>query len=97
MATAEQMQEALQQIELLTTRIATLETQLQFESARAQTAEQERSTLIQTVGTMRMDRGDAMVDTERNRTALHSERNFRPGLRRVDPQSADIHAYKVRR
>ena len=38
-ATAEQMQEALQQIQILTTRIATLETQLQFESGRAQASE----------------------------------------------------------
>ena len=53
MATAEQMQEALQQqqqqLQMLTTRITTLETQLQIESARAQTAEQERSALIQTL------------------------------------------------
>ena len=42
MATAEQMQEALQQIQVLTARMAALERQLQFESARAQKAEQER-------------------------------------------------------
>ena len=64
MATAEQMQEALQQIQVLTARMAALETQLQFESARAQKAEQERSTLIQSVGAMRTDRGGAMVDTK---------------------------------
>ena len=64
MATAEQMQEALQQIQVLTARIGALEKQLQFESARAQTAEQERSALIQTLGTMRPNRGDAMVDTK---------------------------------
>ena len=62
MATVEQMQEALQQIQMLTARLTTLETQLQFESARAQTAEQERAALIQTLGTMRTNRGDAMVD-----------------------------------
>ena len=64
MATTEQMQEALQQIQVLTTRMAALETQLQFESARAQQAEQERRTLIQSLGTMRTNRGDAMVDTK---------------------------------
>ena len=64
MATAEQMQEALQQIQVLTARMAALETQLQFESARAQKAEQERSTLIESVGSMRTDRGGAMVDTK---------------------------------
>ena len=64
MATAEQMQEALQQIQVLTARIGALENQLQFESARAQTAEQERSALIQTLGTMRTKRADAMVDTK---------------------------------
>ena len=48
MATAEQMQEALQQLQAQGARIAALETQLQIESARAQTAEQERSALIQT-------------------------------------------------
>ena len=42
MATAERMQEALQQLQVLTARVAALETQLQFEPARAQTAEQER-------------------------------------------------------
>ena len=36
------MQEALQQLEVLTARIVAPETQLQFESARAQTAEQEK-------------------------------------------------------
>ena len=64
MATAEQMQEALQQLQVLTARIATLETQVQFESARPQKAEQERSTLIQSMGAMRTDRGGAMVDSK---------------------------------
>ena len=68
MATAEQMQEAFQQLQAQGARIASLETQLQIESARAQTAEQERNTLIQ-----------------------------RTRLRRVDTQSAQVHAYKVRR
>ena len=68
MATAEQMQEALQQqqheLQVLGARMAALETQLQFESARAQTAEQEGSVLIQSMGAMRTDRGGAMVDTK---------------------------------
>ena len=64
MATAEQMQEALQQLQAQEARIAALETQLQIESARAQTAEQERSALIQTLGAMRTDRGGALVDTK---------------------------------
>ena len=68
MATAEQMQEALRQqqheLQVLGARIAALETLLQFESARAQQAEQERSTLIQSPGAMRMNRGDAVVDTK---------------------------------
>ena len=64
MATAEQMQEALQQLQVLTARIAALETQLQFESARAHTAEQERSALIQSLAAIRQDRGGAMVDTK---------------------------------
>ena len=63
MATAEQMQEALQQLQVLGARIAALETQLQLDSARAQTAERERSALTQTLGAMRTDRGGAMVDT----------------------------------
>ena len=54
----EQVQEALQQ------RIAALEAQLQIESARVQTAERDRSTLIQILGAMRTDRGGAMVDTK---------------------------------
>ena len=64
MATAEQVQEALQQLEAQRARIAALETQLHIESARAQTAEQERSALIQTLGVMRTDRGGAMVDSK---------------------------------
>ena len=64
MATAEQMQEALQQSQVLTARMAALETQLPFESARAQKAEQERSTLIQRMGATQTDRGGAMVDTQ---------------------------------
>ena len=49
------------ELQVLGARIAALENQLQFESARAQTAEQERSALIQTLGAMRTNRGDAMV------------------------------------
>ena len=68
MATAEQMQEALQQqqhgLQVLGARMAALDTQLQFESARAQKSEQERSLLIQSMGAMRTDRGSAMVDTK---------------------------------
>ena len=48
MATAEHMQEAPQQLQAQESCIVALETQLRFESARAQTAEQERSE--QTVG-----------------------------------------------
>ena len=72
MATAEQMQEALQQqqheVQVLGARMAALETQLQFESARAQNAEQERSTLIQSMGAMRTNR------------AFLVDRNCRPEL-----------------
>ena len=64
MATAEQMQEAVQQLQVLTARIAALETQLQFESARAYTAERERSALIQSLGAVRTDRHSAVVDTK---------------------------------
>ena len=64
MATAQQMQEALLQSQVLTARMAALETQLPFESARAQKAEQERSTLIQSMGATQTDRGGAMVDTK---------------------------------
>ena len=98
MATAEQMQEALQQLQAQGARIAALETQLQIESARAQTAEQERSALIQTLGAMRTDRGPRHGRCEGDRTALHVERDCRPGLRRVDThKSAHVHARKVRR
>ena len=50
-ATAEQVQEVLQRLQLQEQRIAALEMQLQIESARTQTAEQERSALIQTLVT----------------------------------------------
>ena len=53
MATAEQMQESLQQLQAQAARIASLETQLQIESARGQTAVPERSALIQTLVTIR--------------------------------------------
>ena len=43
MAAAEQVQEALQQLQAQGARIAALETQLQIEQTRATTAEQERS------------------------------------------------------
>ena len=68
MATAEQMQEAFQQqqheVQVLTARMAAMETQLQFRTARAHQAEQERSRLIDNMGPTRMDRGSAMVDTK---------------------------------
>ena len=57
MATQEQVQEALQRLQAQEARIAGLETQLQVEQTR--TAELERSTLIQTLGAMRQDRGGA--------------------------------------
>ena len=62
MATEEQVQEALNRLQAQEARIAALETQLQLEQTRTQTAELERSTLIQTLGAMRQDRGGA--DTE---------------------------------
>ena len=68
MAIAEQMQEAFQQqqheLQVLTARMAAMETQMQFETARAHKAEHERSRLIENLGSMRMDRGSAMVDTK---------------------------------
>ena len=64
MATPEQMQEELSQIQVLTVRVAALKAQLQIESARAQTAEQERSALIQTLVTTRQERAGGMVDTK---------------------------------
>ena len=57
MATQEQVQEALQRLQAQEARIAALETQLQIEASRAQTSEQEWSTLIQTLGAMRQGRG----------------------------------------
>ena len=41
-----------------------METQLQVETARAHQAEQERSRLVQSMGSMRTDRGSAFVDTK---------------------------------
>ena len=59
MATQEQVQEALQRLQAQEARIDALETQLQFEQTGTQTAELERSTLIQTLRAMRQDRGGA--------------------------------------
>ena len=59
MATQEQEKEALQRLHAQEARIAALETQLQDEATRAQTADQEKSTLIQTLGAMRQNRGGA--------------------------------------
>ena len=58
------MQEALQQLQVLGARTTALEAQLQIESARAQTAEQERSALIQTLVTTRQERGGGKVETK---------------------------------
>ena len=65
MATAEQMQESLQQPQAQAARTAALETQLQLESARAQTPVQERSALIQTLVTIRQERAEGMVEMKR--------------------------------
>ena len=51
MAPQEQVQEALQQLQAQGARIAAVETQMQIEQTRAQTAELERSALIQTLVT----------------------------------------------
>ena len=68
MATGEQMQEAFQkqqhELQVLTARVAAMETQLQFQTARAHQAEQERSRLMENMGSTRVDRGSAMVDTK---------------------------------
>ena len=60
MATQEQMQEVLQRLQLQGQRIAVLEGELKIEETRAQTAEIE-SALIQTLVTMRQERGAAMM------------------------------------
>ena len=67
MATTEQVQEALQRLQAQEARIAALEAQLQIESARAQTAEQERSALIQTLVPIHQDRAGGMVKSKRKR------------------------------
>ena len=82
MATQEHVQEALQRLQAQEARIAALEIQLHVEQTRTQTAELERSTLIQTLGAMRQDRGGA--DIKRNWSTLHSERSCETGLRGVD-------------
>ena len=64
MATQEQVQEALQRLQAQEAHITTLEMQVQIEHTRAQPAELERSSLIQTLATMRQDRGGNMVDTK---------------------------------
>ena len=64
MGTEEQVQEALQRLQAQEARIAALEAQLPIESARAQTAEQERSALIQTLVTIRQDRAGGMVKSK---------------------------------
>ena len=51
MATTEEVQEALQQLQAQGAHIAALETQLQIEQTRATTAEEERSALVQTLVT----------------------------------------------
>ena len=54
MATGDQMHELRQQqqheLQVLTARMAAMETQLQYETARAHQAEQERSRLIEKMG-----------------------------------------------
>ena len=77
--------------------MAALETQLQFESARAQKAEEERSTLIQSMGALRTDCGGAMVDTKGIGQPFMLKGTADQDFWRVDPQSAHVHAWKVRR
>ena len=64
MAIAEQMLDTFQQLQVQGARIAALEAQLQIESARAQTAEKERSALIQTLVTIRQERAGGIVETK---------------------------------
>ena len=68
MAIGEEMQQAFQQqqheFQVLTARMAAMETQLQFQTARVHQAEQERSRLIENRGSTGVDRGSAMVDTK---------------------------------
>ena len=78
MATPEQMLEALQQIQVLTTRMAALETQLQFESARAQQAEQESEHVDPESGSDANEPRRRHGRYEGDRSALHSERRCRP-------------------
>ena len=62
MATAEQMQEALQQIQMLTARIGALENQVQVEYQPE--LRQQNKTEAHEFRLWGMDRGDAMVDTK---------------------------------
>ena len=65
MATQEQVQETPHLLQAQEALIAApLKAQLQIERARAQTAEQERSALIQTLVTIRQDRAGGMVNSK---------------------------------
>ena len=87
------MRQQQHELQVLTARMAAMETQLQFETARAHQAEQEGSTLIQSMGSMRTDRGSPMFDTK----GIGQPFTLEGTSDQVDPQSADVHACKVRR
>ena len=95
MATAEQVQEALQQLQAQGARVAALETQLQIEQTsnggRARKEHVDSDSGNDANGPWRRH-GRCAGD----RRALHVERDCRTGLRRVDTQSAHVHACKVR-
>ena len=61
MVTQKQVQEALHRLQLRGQRVAALERELKIEETRAQAAELERSALIQTLVTLRQERGGPTV------------------------------------
>ena len=101
MATGKQMQEAFQQqqheLQVLTASMAAMETQLQFQTVQAHQAEQERSRLIENMGSTRMDCGSAMVDTKGIGQLFTLKGTSEQDFGEWNPQSAEVHACKVRR
>ena len=74
-----------------------MEAQLQIESARAQTAEQERSALIQTLVTTRQERAGGMVETRGISQPFTLKGGADQDFGEWTHKVAHVHACKVRR
>ena len=97
MATTEQVQEALQQLQLQEQRIAALEVQLQVEQTRTATAEQELQNSLVRTGDDERQRQERSQRTESEKAAETTRENGTGENDRKKEHESSVHSRRLRR